>query len=80
MNSSTSSTAPRSPSDDPSASQRPFGHARAADIIVTARADGLLVGISRAITDHSFCTYLSDLAVDRISTSRDRQGTDPPHS
>jgi GNAT superfamily N-acetyltransferase len=35
-----------------------------ADIIVTARAGGLLVGISRAITDYSFCTYLSDLAVD----------------
>ncbi len=41
-----------------------------ADIIVTARADGLLVGISRAITDHSFCTYLSDLAVDRNHQSR----------
>ncbi len=35
-----------------------------ANIIVTARAPGLLVGISRAITDFSFCTYLSDLAVD----------------
>src|SRR5271165_6155621 len=35
-----------------------------ADIIVTARDHGLLVGISRAITDFSFCTYLSDLAVD----------------
>ena len=31
---------------------------------VTARVDGLLVGISRAITDWSYCTYLSDLAVD----------------
>jgi GNAT superfamily N-acetyltransferase len=36
-----------------------------ADVIVTARtAKGLLVGISRAITDFSYCTYLSDLAVD----------------
>lgn len=34
------------------------------DLIVTARQDGLLVGISRALTDFSFCTYLSDLAVD----------------
>jgi predicted N-acetyltransferase YhbS len=34
-----------------------------ADIIVTARHDGLLVGVSRAITDYAFCTYLSDLAV-----------------
>jgi ribosomal protein S18 acetylase RimI-like enzyme len=36
-----------------------------AGVIVTARVDGRLVGISRAITDFSFCTYLSDLAVDR---------------
>ena len=35
-----------------------------ADLIITARADGLLVGVSRAITDFSYCTYLSDLAVD----------------
>ena len=35
-----------------------------AGVIVTARADGLLVGVSRAITDFSYCTYLSDLAVD----------------
>ena len=41
-----------------------------ADIIVTARTGGLLVGISRAITDHSFCTYLSDLAVDRAFQRR----------
>jgi predicted N-acetyltransferase YhbS len=40
------------------------GMLKNADVIVTARADGLLVGISRAITDYSFCTYLSDLAVD----------------
>ena len=36
-----------------------------ADLIVTARSvDGLLVGVSRAITDFSYCTYLADLAVD----------------
>jgi ribosomal protein S18 acetylase RimI-like enzyme len=36
-----------------------------ADVIVTARTDSdLLVGVSRAITDYHFCTYLSDLAVD----------------
>ncbi len=39
---------------------------RNADVIVTARTDdGLLVGVSRAITDFSYCTYLSDLAVDQ---------------
>jgi GNAT superfamily N-acetyltransferase len=41
-----------------------------ADIIVTARAGRLLIGISRAITDYSFCTYLSDLAVDRAYQGR----------
>ncbi|MBA3485221.1 MAG: GNAT family N-acetyltransferase [Pirellulales bacterium] len=36
-----------------------------ADVVATARtASGLLVGVSRAITDSSYCTYLSDLAVD----------------
>ena len=38
---------------------------RNADIIVTARDDdGRLVGVSRAISDFHYCTYLSDLAVD----------------
>ena len=36
-----------------------------ADVVVTARDGDRLVGISRALTDYSFCTYLSDLAVDR---------------
>jgi hypothetical protein len=41
------------------------GMLRHADVIVTARnTDGLLVGVSRAISDFSYCTYLSDLAVD----------------
>jgi len=37
---------------------------RQADVIVTARDGGKLVGISRAITDFAYCCYLSDLAVD----------------
>jgi GNAT superfamily N-acetyltransferase len=37
---------------------------RYADIIVTARIEDRLVGVSRAITDFSYCCYLSDLAVD----------------
>jgi predicted N-acetyltransferase YhbS len=41
-----------------------------ADLIVTARHDGLLVGVSRAITDFAFCTYLSDLAVDEAFQGR----------
>jgi ribosomal protein S18 acetylase RimI-like enzyme len=54
------------------AERRPVGHRPTidamlahADVIATARdSAGLLVGVSRAITDFSFCTYLSDLAVD----------------
>jgi GNAT superfamily N-acetyltransferase len=47
---------------------------RNADIVLTARDEdvirdgsgqgGLLVGISRAVTDYGYCVYLSDLAVD----------------
>ncbi len=37
---------------------------RGANIIITARHEGRLVGISRALSDFSFCCYLSDLAVD----------------
>lgn len=36
-----------------------------ADIILTARCEGRLVGVSRAITDSAYCTYLADLAVDQ---------------
>lgn len=36
-----------------------------ANLIVTARdASGLLVGVSRCLTDFSFCCYCADLAVD----------------
>lgn len=34
-----------------------------ADLILTARKDGELIGIARSISDQSYCTYLSDLAV-----------------
>lgn len=37
---------------------------RHANVIVTARDGGRLVGVSRAVTDFSYCCYLSDLAVD----------------
>jgi predicted N-acetyltransferase YhbS len=35
-----------------------------ANLIITARDNGKLVGVSRALSDFAFCTYLSDLAVD----------------
>lgn len=37
-----------------------------ADIIVTAVLDEKIVGVARAVTDFSYCCYLSDLAVDRV--------------
>lgn len=43
---------------------------RNADIVVTARAQGRLVGVSRAIADFAYCCYLSDLAVDRAYQRR----------
>ncbi|OJU46826.1 MAG: GNAT family N-acetyltransferase [Alphaproteobacteria bacterium 65-37] len=36
-----------------------------ANLILTARQDGRLVGFARSLTDFCFCCYLSDLAVDR---------------
>lgn len=35
-----------------------------ANLIVTARENGKLVGIARSVSDFVYCTYLSDLAVD----------------
>ena len=57
-----STLAERRPVDDRDAIR---GVLTNADIILTARCDGRLVGVSRAITDRAYCTYLSDLAVDR---------------
>ena len=34
-----------------------------ASLVVTARAEGRLVGVARAVTDFAYCCYLSDLAV-----------------
>jgi predicted N-acetyltransferase YhbS len=56
-----STLAERRPVHDP---LRIAGMLRHADLILTARATGRLVGVSRAISDFAFCTYLSDLAVD----------------
>ncbi len=37
---------------------------RHADLVVTARHQDRILGVSRAITDFAYCTYLSDVAVD----------------
>lgn len=57
-----STLAERRPADDLARLDKML---RQADLIVTARDAGRLVGLSRAITDFSYCCYLSDLAVDR---------------
>ena len=36
-----------------------------ANLIISAWHDARLVGVSRSLTDFSYCCYLSDLAVDR---------------
>jgi len=57
-----STLAERRPVDDRRAIERMLANA---DLIVTARFAGKLIGVSRALSDFAFCTYLSDLAVDR---------------
>jgi predicted N-acetyltransferase YhbS len=36
-----------------------------ANLIVTARINGRIIGVARSITDFAYCSYLSDLAVDK---------------
>jgi len=57
----TSTLAERRPADDLDRLDKML---RNADVVVTVRDGDRLVGVSRAITDYSFCCYLSDLAVD----------------
>ncbi len=51
----------RRPVDQPERLQKMLDHG---NLIVTARDEGKLVGVSRSLTDFLYCTYLSDLAVD----------------
>jgi predicted N-acetyltransferase YhbS len=41
-----------------------------ANVLVTARVESVLVGVSRALSDFAYCTYLSDLAVDTAYQKR----------
>lgn len=57
-----STLAERRPVDDRATMQ---GMIDFANVLWTARNEsGLLIGVSRAISDFHYCTYLSDLAVD----------------
>ncbi|HYC15510.1 MAG TPA: GNAT family N-acetyltransferase [Stellaceae bacterium] len=63
-----STLAKRRPIDEPERIRRMLAHA---DITLCAReTHGKLVGISRAITDFSYCCYLSELAVDEAWQGR----------
>ena len=57
-----STLAARRPVDDLDTIEKMLANA---DVIVTASVEGKLVGVSRAISDFGYCTYLSDLAVER---------------
>lgn len=51
----------RRPVNDPERIKQMCAHA---NLVITARQVGRLVGIARSLSDFAFCTYLSDLAVD----------------
>ncbi|MBK7873903.1 MAG: GNAT family N-acetyltransferase [Saprospiraceae bacterium] len=51
----------RRPIDD---QERIVSMLKHANLIVTARLDGKLIGVARSLSDFAFCTYMSDLAVD----------------
>ena len=51
----------RRPVDD---TERVNGMLKNANLIITARDKGKIVGVARSVTDFVYCTYLSDLAVD----------------
>lgn len=50
------------PTDDAQRIEAMFTHA---NLIVSAWHDETLIGLARGLTDHSYCCYLSDLAVDK---------------
>jgi ribosomal protein S18 acetylase RimI-like enzyme len=50
------------PVEDRGRVERMLAHA---NLIITAREAGRIVGFARSLTDFCFCCYLSDLAVDR---------------
>ena len=57
-----STLAERRPIDQPEVISAMLANA---SIMITARKGSLLIGVSRAVTDFAYCTYLSDLAVDQ---------------
>ena len=63
-----STLAERRPVNEPARIEKMLANA---DIIVTARdPGGVLVGVSRCVSDFSFCCYCSDLAVDKAQQGK----------
>ncbi len=56
-----SSLGARRPIDKPDTLAQMVKHG---NLIIVARDEGKIVGVSRSLTDFAYCTYLSDLAVD----------------
>ncbi len=52
----------RRPVNSPERIEKMLAHG---NVLITAWDNDRLIGISRALTDFSFCCYLSDLAVDK---------------
>jgi hypothetical protein len=63
---------PRRPVDDLDRLERMLRHS---DLNVTSPHAGKLVGVARAVTDFSYCCYLSDLAVDGAISHRGSAGS-----
>lgn len=57
----------RRPVDDAARIQKMLEYG---NLIVTARENHLLIGVARSLSDFAFCTYLSDLAVDKAYQNR----------
>lgn len=57
----------RRPTDELARIERMFANA---NLVLSAWHEGKLVGVCRALTDFSYCCYLSDLAVDKAFQNR----------
>lgn len=57
----------RRPTNDLARIERMFANA---NLVISAWHEGKLVGVCRALTDFSYCCYLSDLAVDKAFQNR----------
>jgi GNAT superfamily N-acetyltransferase len=64
-----SGLAERRPVDDP---ERIAAMLANANLTITARHAGMLIGVARSVTDFAYCCYCSDLAVD---AAYQRRGT-----